>query len=209
MWTQKQLAGVFSNRDLRRLSQYSKNMIDHHLITDLVPTLATLYFTERFDEKLTLNLVQSAILLGVGLQRKTVDEVAESLDMPVRQVLALYMKAIKAFSEHLDDIFLDAMEEEVVKARNVRTIGDIAIGDDDTSQMRSLEEHMKKPQKSLVQKDNNDVIKQFKEYEIKGSEEDWKNAVDKLSIKDPKTVSVVSKRSVRFSFFPFFIIFNF
>lgn len=40
-----------SNGDLRRLSQYARNMIDHHLITDLLPVLALLYFEERFDEK--------------------------------------------------------------------------------------------------------------------------------------------------------------
>ena len=30
--------------DLRRLDQYSKNMVDFHLIMDLVPTLAKLHF---------------------------------------------------------------------------------------------------------------------------------------------------------------------
>lgn len=46
-----ELALFLSNSDLNRLAQYARNMIDHHLITDLLPTLAYLYFDDQFDEK--------------------------------------------------------------------------------------------------------------------------------------------------------------
>jgi len=32
--------------DLKRLESYSKNLVDFHLIMDLVPTLAKLYFSK-------------------------------------------------------------------------------------------------------------------------------------------------------------------
>lgn len=55
--------------DLRRLDSYCKNMVDFHLILDLVPTLAKLLFTKNVLPKGSINLsfVQSAILIGIGL----------------------------------------------------------------------------------------------------------------------------------------------
>jgi N-acetyltransferase 10 len=55
--------------DLRRLDSYSKNMVDFHLVLDLVPTLAKLFFNKTTLPKGSVNLsyVQSAILIGFGL----------------------------------------------------------------------------------------------------------------------------------------------
>lgn len=50
-------------------------MLDYHVILDLMPTVAGLYFQKRLGEEVKLTAVQSAILLAVGLQRKTVEEV--------------------------------------------------------------------------------------------------------------------------------------
>lgn len=47
--TREQLSLFLKNSDLHRLSQYARNMIDYHLIMDLLPTLAFLYFDERLD----------------------------------------------------------------------------------------------------------------------------------------------------------------
>ena len=43
---------VLRNRphDYQRLKAYSRNMVDHHLVVDLVPTLAQLYFKRRFGD---------------------------------------------------------------------------------------------------------------------------------------------------------------
>jgi N-acetyltransferase 10 len=69
------LETLFSPHDLRRLELYSRNMADHHLITDLLPALAQLQFSRSV---LHLSAAQSAILLGLGLQHKTVDELQVS-----------------------------------------------------------------------------------------------------------------------------------
>ncbi|VDK71693.1 unnamed protein product [Gongylonema pulchrum] len=71
-------------------------MIDHHLITDLLPTLAYLYFDERFDEK-----------------HKTVDTLVVELDVPANQLLALFNKAIRRLSEYLDQLCMDAVRQEM------------------------------------------------------------------------------------------------
>lgn len=203
VWTQKELSTIISNRDLRRLREYSKNMIDHHLITDLVPTLASLFFTERFDESVTLNAIQSAIMLGVGLQRKTVDEVAESLGMPINQVLALYMKAITRLSEHLDEIFINAMEEEVVKARE----NNDSTRNKQMHSVFSLEKDLEEAEKDVIKrqkKDREALIDELEldQYKIKGTEEDWQSAINDINLTSTKgkTISVKTERSVRKNF---------
>jgi len=35
--------------DLNRLEKYAQNMVDYHMVMDLLPTLARLYFTRRLD----------------------------------------------------------------------------------------------------------------------------------------------------------------
>lgn len=65
-------------------------MLDFHVIIDLLPILASLFFQHRLlsastddskAEPLHLNALQSAILLGIGLQRKTVEDIEVRLAM--------------------------------------------------------------------------------------------------------------------------------
>ena len=35
--------------DLNRLEKYAHNMVDYHMVMDLMPTLARLYFTRRLN----------------------------------------------------------------------------------------------------------------------------------------------------------------
>merc|ERR1719291_230346 len=60
--------------DLQRLELYSRNLCDHHLISDLVPSLAQLYFASRMGAGFRLSSVQAALLCGAGLQRKSMDD---------------------------------------------------------------------------------------------------------------------------------------
>jgi len=50
-----ELGELLSPFDLKRLESYANNMLDYHVVLDLVPRLAMLYFTERLksDIKLT------------------------------------------------------------------------------------------------------------------------------------------------------------
>jgi hypothetical protein len=62
--------------DLKRLDAYSKNIIDYHAVIDLVPVLSNFVFGDGLSESLTLSAAQFCILLGVGLQFKTLEEIA-------------------------------------------------------------------------------------------------------------------------------------
>ena len=72
--TKFELDAFFSPFDLKRLEGYTNNLIDYHVIMDLLPVVARLFFSNRFTFNLSAG--QSAILLGLGLQHKNVDDVA-------------------------------------------------------------------------------------------------------------------------------------
>ena len=85
---------------MRRLDSYSKNLSDYHLITDLVPTIAKVYFARNRDNEsevssFSISATQATMLLGVGLQYKMVDSISKELDLPFHQGLALFNKVIK------------------------------------------------------------------------------------------------------------------
>ena len=57
------LAVHLSLHDMRRLELYARNMVDHHMILDTVPTLATLVFQGRLPS-IRLSYLQVAALTG-------------------------------------------------------------------------------------------------------------------------------------------------
>ena len=83
--------------DLKRLDSYSKNMVDFHLIIDLVPRLAKLYFFDEFKEVMRLSFMHSTILLGIGLQFKRVDDLQSDLNLRVSDILPQFIKIMKKF----------------------------------------------------------------------------------------------------------------
>lgn len=83
----------FSADDLKRLQQYSNNLVDHHLILDLIPPIARGYFSERLPTNLSYG--QAAILLSLGLQSKGLAAVQEALALPSNQILALFNKSVR------------------------------------------------------------------------------------------------------------------
>lgn len=66
---------MLSPFDLKRLDSYSNNQLDYHVIMDLLPTVGQLYFEKRLGPEVRLSAVQSSILLALGMQRKTIEEI--------------------------------------------------------------------------------------------------------------------------------------
>lgn len=119
------LLSLLTRHDLRRIERYANNRAEWTLILDLVPTLAELYFLSRLrtaadnhesqqdaarDAELQMSLPasQAAVLLGLGGQRKTVDDLSAELSIPVSQVLALFAKTIQKFWA----VFYPMLEED-------------------------------------------------------------------------------------------------
>ena len=91
--------------DLKRLESYAKNLVDFHLIMDLVPTLAKLFFLVLPVESMQLSYVQAATLAGLGLQYKTIDQLTGELGLQANQLLPLFNKAIRKFTRLIKEVF--------------------------------------------------------------------------------------------------------
>lgn len=96
--------------DLKRLESYANNMLDYHVILDLIPTLATLYFTGRLKSDIKLTGIQSSILLAVGLQRKDLSAIEHELSLPSSQLLAMFIKIMRKMSSHFSALVSGQIE---------------------------------------------------------------------------------------------------
>lgn len=85
---------------------------DHHLISDLTPTLAALCLGPEPQVRVQLSVAQQAILLALGLRRQSADEAAAALQLPVSQLLALFAKAVRKLAAALSAVH----EKEAAKA---------------------------------------------------------------------------------------------
>ncbi|VDM52098.1 unnamed protein product [Angiostrongylus costaricensis] len=116
----EQLSMFLSNADLKRLSEFARNLVDHSMITDLLPAVSRLYFGERLRENVTLSTPQVAVLLGLGLQHKSAETVHEELDLPQSQILALHSKTIRKLADEFDSMCMDALRNLIPdKARDL------------------------------------------------------------------------------------------
>jgi N-acetyltransferase 10 len=126
--TKAELDGLLTPFDLKRLESYANNMLDYHVILDLIPTLATLYFTGRIRADVRLTGVQQCILLAVGLQRKNLDAVASELNVPSSQLLAMFIKILRKMTAHFATVVAGAVEAEMPKPAGVGVSRENATG---------------------------------------------------------------------------------
>lgn len=80
--------GIHSSKHL--LQAYSNNLVDHHIILDLLPSLAQAYFSQHVP--VNLSYLQAAILLSLGLQQNDISTLEAAIQLPANQALALFNK---------------------------------------------------------------------------------------------------------------------
>ena len=115
--TKIELDGLFSPFDLKRLESYANNMLDYHVVLDLMPTVAQLYFSGKLKAGgVSLSGVQQSILLAIGMQRKTLDDVEKELNVPSSQLLAMFVKVVRKVSTYLGMIVEGAVAESIPAA---------------------------------------------------------------------------------------------
>jgi N-acetyltransferase 10 len=171
--TQQELEMHLTLYDLKRLELYSQNLVDYHLIVDLLPTISKLYFSQKFSPQIHLSHIQNAILLSIGLQHKDVDDICLELGMQSSQVLGLFSRSIKKFATYLRGIKEKAIEETL---SNVKSIGENRMRPINQSLDDELEEAAKVIKKA-ENKEFKQLSKDLSQYAIKGSEDDWDNAL--------------------------------
>lgn len=95
-----ELDALMSPFDLKRLDSYANNMLDYHVILDLLPRISEAFFLGRIKQDVKLSGVQQALLCAIGLQRKLLEDVEKELGLGTSQLLAMFVKVIRKVSTH-------------------------------------------------------------------------------------------------------------
>lgn len=174
--------------DMKRLESYVKNMVDYHMIVDLLPIVTRLYFLQRFPE-MHLSYLQRAILLGIGLQHKSVDILESELNLPSNQLLALFNKSVRKFNNQFQSILEKKAEHDmkdglieikkVENAANTMAPTKKSLSEEQKDGQTQALQLLEKQQQQLL--DTLDVSK----YAIQGSNGEWDAA---LANKDPSNL---------------------
>ncbi|XP_073977279.1 RNA cytidine acetyltransferase l(1)G0020 isoform X2 [Rhodnius prolixus] len=183
----EELDSHITKYDLKRLELYCSNVADYHLIMDLMPTLAKLFFLDHFGH-IKCTAIQLALLVGVGLQHKTVDEVSKELDLPVSQLLGLQIRLIKKIYQAIMNVVEDSVEQILGFSQN----SNAALNAESTS-IQDLNEELDKADKKIRKKQKREkklLKEEFQnEFAVKGSEDEWNKA---LSSGNSKILSIKS-----------------
>ncbi|KIW21275.1 hypothetical protein PV08_01855 [Exophiala spinifera] len=119
--TRSELDALFSPFDLARLESYANNLLDYHVILDLMPSIAMLFFTGRLKLapcNVSLSGVQQSILLAIGLQRKDLSDVERELNLPSNQLLAMFIKIVRKVSTAFKSVVSGAVEAELPEKKS-------------------------------------------------------------------------------------------
>ncbi|KAK6626402.1 N-acetyltransferase 10 [Polyplax serrata] len=168
--TKDELDFHMTSYDIKRLEMYSNNLVDYHLIMDLVPTLSRFYFLNVLKGA-HFSAVQSTIILGLGLQNKTVDDIATELDLPSSQVLGIFNKIIRKFVECLNSVLEKSIDLKLSKPGSVQMTPTVETVEEDLE--KAAKKLKEKQKKELEQLKNENLV----QYAIKGTEEDWSKAL--------------------------------
>ncbi|EXJ88610.1 tRNA(Met) cytidine acetyltransferase [Capronia coronata CBS 617.96] len=209
--TKHDLDSLFSPFDLARLESYANNMLDYHVILDMMPAIAYLYFTGRLKLppcNVSLSGVQQSILLAIGLQRKDLSDVERELNLPSNQLLAMFVKVVRKVSTAFRAVISGAVEESLSEKKDAelnsaaeprtssrvvppRTVDADVNGNDDEVNME-VDPELKEKQRALI-----DALPLDK-YEITPSTTDdkaWEEA--ERQVREAGTSTTVSVKSLK------------
>lgn len=118
-----ELDELFSAYDLKRLDSYANSMLDYHVILDMLPTIAHLYFIGRLKGQVKMSGVQTALLVAIGLQRKEFSDVEKELGLTSSQLMAIFVKVIRKAAMSFRSIVEGAVEETMPEAMETEENG--------------------------------------------------------------------------------------
>ncbi|XP_040416306.1 RNA cytidine acetyltransferase [Cygnus olor] len=179
-----ELESVFIPYDLKRLEMYSRNMVDYHLIMDMVPTIARMFFLNQLGD-LSLSAAQSALLLGIGLQHKSLDQLEKEVELPSSQLMGLFNRIIRKVVQLFNTVQEKAVEEQMVATKDIVMEPTIKSLNDD------LEEAAKEFQEKHKQEVGKLKEMDLTQYIIRGDDEEWNEVLSKAG----QNASIVSVKS--------------
>uniref|UniRef100_A0A8C8GDK5 RNA cytidine acetyltransferase n=1 Tax=Oncorhynchus tshawytscha TaxID=74940 RepID=A0A8C8GDK5_ONCTS len=167
-----ELSGQFSPYDLKRLEMYSRNMVDYHLIMDLIPAVARMFFLKQLGD-VTLSAAQCALLLGVGLQHKSVDQLEKEIDLPSSQLMGLFNRLIRKVVQFFNRIQEKAIEAEMVVSKDISMEPTVKTLNDDLDEAaKEFQEKHKQDMEKVKEMD-------LQQYLIRGDDEEWDQVLKK------------------------------
>ncbi|CCW69681.1 unnamed protein product [Phytomonas sp. Hart1] len=107
------LTDIFSASDLKRLQLFSTSYVEGSNVLDLLPAVAKLYFEHRLykapdgTEGVVLTHAQAAVLLAVGMQCQSLEELSKQdafASVPVPQLRAFLQKGLSRLIEHFSTL---------------------------------------------------------------------------------------------------------
>ncbi|KAL0030160.1 hypothetical protein WJX77_000722 [Trebouxia sp. C0004] len=152
--------------DLKRLQAYSNSLVDHHIILDLLPSLAQAYFSRHIPAN--LSYLQAAILLSLGLQQNDISSLESAIQLPPNQALALFNKAVRKLHGHLKAVKEAAVERNLPQAKPITL----------TPQEQSLDEDLDEAAQAA-----NDAMREalkpedLQQYAIMGQDSEFEQAL--------------------------------
>lgn len=178
-----ELEAHFSPYDLKRLELYSRSMVDYHLIMDLIPAVARIFFLKQLGD-VSLSAAQCALLLGIGLQHKSVDQLEKEIELPSSQLMGLFNRLVRKFVQVFTSIQEKAVEAEMVATKDITM----------EPTMKSLNDDLDEAAKEFEEKHKQDIEKvkdmALEEYNICGNDEEWDQV-----LKKPGNTGIVSIKS--------------
>ncbi|KAF2088345.1 N-acetyltransferas-like protein [Saccharata proteae CBS 121410] len=171
--TKSDLDALLSPFDLKRLDSYANNMLDYHVILDLLPTIATIYFTGRLRPHVKLSGVQTSLLLALGLQRKVLEDVEKELGLGSSQLLAMFIKIMRKVSTHFRSLIEGAVAETLPQAAGE----DQNDAHEETEQVRAERQRYQPLAQSL-----NDELAEGGDEAMKAEKERMRSMIDALPL---------------------------
>jgi N-acetyltransferase 10 len=201
--TKRELDSLYSPFDLKRLESYANNLLDYHVIVDLLPSISLLYFGGKLED-VKLSSVQGAILLAIGLQHKNIDDISKELNLPANQTIAMFSKIIRKMSTYFRDL-VNKSVEETLPAYKDETVAEMD-GEDIESRFEAIEETIEdelntegKAHVKELREKQRELINSLHldKYNIDEDEVDLDKAELSKAVENGKVVSLKNKKSKR------------
>ena len=164
---------MISPYDLARLKSFTNNQVEYRLILDLIPTLAKLCFLYQTAnlEKLKISPIQKGILIGIGLQFKTVDTLASELDLDGKQLLGKFRDLMRQIVQTVDKAKGEAIKSSLLTSDN---------GHQNGRPLQPLGEELNEVAQEMQQRQKEALLStDLDQYKVKGSDEVWESALNK------------------------------
>lgn len=172
--SQQTIDTLFIQHDLQRLEAYTRNQVEYRLILDLTTDLGKLIFEGKLND-VPIDSLQKAILLGIGLQNKSLDKLSEEFSMPVNQMLAKFFDCCKKLSKKLESVNESTIEKTMIQESSLNT------GESMKPTAQTFAEELEEGARELAKAQKKELKRLKNEnlsaYKIKGTDEEWGRAL--------------------------------